>query len=161
MKYLEQITVYLNKVFLIVGGVAVLALMSVATGNVVLRIFHIPFRGAYEIVSFLGAVVIAFALGYTQQRKGHIVVDILTDKFPKKLSKMLDVVSHLVTTVFFAIVAWQIYRVGMQIWESGELSETLKMIYHPFIFVVSLGFVTLSLTALVQLMSDMRSGEEQ
>jgi TRAP-type C4-dicarboxylate transport system permease small subunit len=161
MNYLEKIIVYLNKVFLIVGGVAVLALMSVATCNVVLRIFHIPFRGAYEIVSFLGAVVIAFALGYTQQRKGHIVVDILTDKFPKKLSKMFDIVSHLVTTVFFAIVAWQIYRVGMQIWESGELSETLKMIYHPFIFVVSLGFVALSLTALVQLMSDMRSGEEQ
>jgi len=160
MNYLEKMTVFLNKIFLIVGGIAVLALMSVATANVVLRIFHIPFRGAYELVSFIGAVVIAFALGYTQQRKGHIVVDILTEKFPKNLSKMLDIVNHLVTMVFFALVAWQIYRVGMQIWESGELSETLKMIYHPFIFAVSAGFITLSLTALVQLMSDMRSGEE-
>jgi TRAP-type C4-dicarboxylate transport system permease small subunit len=161
MNYLEKMTVFLNKIFLIVGGIAVLALMSVATANVVLRIFHIPFRGAYELVSFIGAIVIAFALGYTQQRKGHIVVDILTDKYPKKLSKMFDIVSHLVATVFFAMVAWQIYRVGMQIWESGELSETLKMIYHPFIFAVSLGFVALSLTALVQFMSDMQSGEEK
>ncbi len=161
MKYLERTSIFLNKIFLIVGGIAVLALMSVATANVVLRIFHIPFRGAYELVSFIGAIVIAFALGYTQQRKGHIVVDILTEKFPKTLSKMLDVVNHLVTMVFFAIVAWQIYRVGMQIWDSGELSETLKMIYHPFIFAVALGFITLSLTALTQLMSDMRSGEEK
>lgn len=161
MKYFEQIISFLNKIFLIVGGIAVLALMSVATANVVLRIFHIPFRGAYELVSFIGAIVIAFALGYTQQRKGHIVVDILTEKFPKTLGKILDVVNHLVTMVFFAIVAWQIYRVGMQIWESGELSETLKMIYHPFIFAVALGFITLSLTALTQLMSDMRSGEEK
>jgi TRAP-type C4-dicarboxylate transport system permease small subunit len=160
MKYFEQISKYLNKIFLIVGGIAVLALMTVATANVVLRIFHIPFRGAYELVSFIGAIVIAFALGFTQQLKGHIVVDILTEKFPKKLSKTLDMVNHLVTMVFFAIIAWQIYRVGMQIWSSGELSETLKMIYHPFIFAVSLGFITLSLTALVQLMSDMRRGEE-
>jgi TRAP-type C4-dicarboxylate transport system permease small subunit len=161
MKYLEQMSKFLNKIFLIVGGIAVLALMSAATGNVVLRIFHIPFRGAYELVSFLGAVVIAFALGFTQQRNGHIVVDILTEKFPKKLSKVLDVVNHLVTMVFFAIIAWQIYRVGMQIWTSGELSETLKMIYHPFIFAVSAGFMTLSLSALVQFFSDMRSGEEK
>lgn len=161
MKYLDRTSIFLNKIFLIVGGIAVLALMSVATANVVLRIFHIPFRGAYELVSFIGAIVIAFALGSTQQRKGHIVVDILTDKFPKKISKILDVVNHLVTMVFFAIVAWQIYRVGMQIWDSGELSETLKMIYHPFIFAVALGFITLSLTALTQLMSDMRSGEEK
>jgi TRAP-type C4-dicarboxylate transport system permease small subunit len=161
MKYLERTSIFLNKIFLIVGGIAVLALMSVATANVVLRIFHIPFRGAYELVSFIGAIVIAFALGYTQQRKGHIVVDILTEKFPKTLSKILDVFNHLVTMVFFAVVAWQIYRVGMQIWDSGELSETLKMIYHPFIFAVALGFITLSFTALTQLMSDMRSGEEK
>lgn len=161
MKFLDQFITFLNKIFLIAGGIAVLALMSVATANVVLRIFHIPFRGAYELVSFIGAIVIAFALGYTQQLKGHIVVDILTDKFPKTLSTMLDVVNHLVTMVFFATVAWQIYRVGMQIWESGELSETLKIIYHPFIFAVSLGFVMLSLTALIQLMSDVRSGEEK
>ena len=51
-----------------------------ATGNVVLRIFHMPFRGTYEIVSFLGAIVIAFALGLPRKRKVHIVVDILDGK---------------------------------------------------------------------------------
>ena len=54
--------------------------------------------------------------GITQRRKDHIVVDILTEKFPKKLSKMLDMVNHLVTMVFFAIIAWQIYSGGMKIW---------------------------------------------
>jgi len=161
MKYFEQVVIFLNKIFLIIGGIAVLALMTVATANVVMRIFHIPFRGAYELVSFIGAIVIAFALGFTQQRKGHIVVDILTEKFPRMLGKAFDIISHLVTMVFFAVVAWQIYRVGMQIWSSGELSETLKIIYHPFIFAVSSGFVMLSLTALIQLMSDMRNGEEK
>lgn len=161
MRYLERLSILLNVVLLTLGGVAVLALMCVATGNVVLRIFHIPFRGAYEIVSFLGAIVIAFALGYTQQRKSHIIVDILTEKFPRKLVRFLDAVSHFVTMVFFGTVSWQIYRWGMKIGESGELSETLKIVYHPFIFAVSLGFATLSLTALVQLIADARGGEEQ
>ena len=161
MKYLERFSIVINTVFLTLGGIAVLALMCVATGNVVLRIFHIPFRGAYEIVSFLGAIVIAFALGYTQQRKSHIVVDILTEKFPPRLGKFLDTVNHVVTMVFFGIVSWQIYTWGMKIWESGELSETLKIIYHPFIFAVALGFATLSLTGLVQFIADVKSGEEK
>jgi TRAP-type C4-dicarboxylate transport system permease small subunit len=161
MKYLEALNGFLNKLLMILGGIAVLALMSLATGNVVLRIFHLPFRGAYEVVSFLGAIVIAFALGYTQKRKDHIVVDILTDRFPKKVNKVLDGVNYFVTMIFFAIISWQIYVWGMKIMESGELSETLKIIYHPFIFCVSFGFAVLSLTILIDFLKNLLKQEER
>jgi TRAP-type C4-dicarboxylate transport system permease small subunit len=152
MKLLEGLNAFLNKILLILGGIAVLCLMIIATGNVILRIFQVPYRGAYEIVSFLGAVVIAFALGYTQKRKDHIVVDILTDKFPKKVNRVLDFINYLITMIFFGIISWQIYLWGMKIWESGELSETLKIIYHPFIFSVSFGFAVLSFTIFIDLL---------
>jgi len=145
MKYLELLVNALNKISMILAGIAVLALMVLATGNVVLRIFHIPYRAAYESVSFLGALVIAGALGYTQQRKNHIVVDILTEKFPKKAHRFLDIINYGITLVFFGIMAWQTYLFGMKIWESHEVSETLKVIFHPFIFGVSIGFALLSL----------------
>jgi hypothetical protein len=64
MKYLEGVNVALNGLLMVMGGFAVLALMTVATANVVLRMVHAPYRGACEVVSFLGAVVIAFPLGY-------------------------------------------------------------------------------------------------
>jgi TRAP-type C4-dicarboxylate transport system permease small subunit len=160
MNYLEKLNIYLNKILMILGGIAVLSLMTLATGNVVLRVFHIPFSGAYEIVSFLGALVIAFALGYTQKRKDHIVVDILTDKFPKKLNRFLDGVNYCITLVFFSIVTWQIFVWGMKIWESREVSETLKIIYYPFIFSVALGFGVLSLTLLIDLLKTFQRKEE-
>jgi TRAP-type C4-dicarboxylate transport system permease small subunit len=160
MRYLEAINIFLNKILMILGGVAVLALMALATGNVVLRLFHLPFRGAYEIVSFLGAVVIAFALGYTQKRKDNIVVDILTAKFSKKVNRVLDGINYLVSTVFFSVVSWQIYKWGMKIWESHEVSETLKVIYHPFIFCVSFGFLVLSLTLIVDFLKTLCINEE-
>ncbi|OPY81770.1 MAG: Tripartite ATP-independent periplasmic transporter [Syntrophorhabdus sp. PtaU1.Bin153] len=149
MKYLESLVNALNRISMILAGIAVLALMVLATGNVALRIFHIPYRGAYEIVSFLGALVIAGALGYTQQRKNHIVVDILTEKFPKKVHRFLDIINYGVTLVFFGIMAWQTYLFGMKIWESHEVSETLKVVFHPFIFGVSIGFALLSLNLLL------------
>ena len=149
MVFLEMFSKVVNKLRLVLGGIAVLALMSLATANVVMRIFHIPIRGSYELVSFLGAVVIAFSLGYTQQRKNHIVVEILTDKFPRAVHRILDIANAAVTMVFFGIIAWQVYRWGIKIAETGELSETLKMIYHPFVFCVALGFASLSVTLFV------------
>jgi TRAP-type C4-dicarboxylate transport system permease small subunit len=120
--------------------------MALATGNVLLRIFGMPFRGAYELVSFLGAVVTAFALGYTQRRKFNIVVDILSDKFPEGIKRVLDGIGYLIGTLFFAVIAWVILQWGLKIAVSGEVSETLKIVYYPFIFCVAFGFAVLALT---------------
>jgi len=161
MSYLEKINVFLNRILLIIGSVAVLSLMSLATGNVVLRFFFsAPYRGAYEVVGFLGAIVIAFALGYTQKRKDHIVVDILTERFPKRVNRILDGVNYLITTVFFAIVSWQLFVWGIKISKSGEVSETIKIIFHPFIYCVAVGFVVFSFTLMIDFLKNLQSKEE-
>jgi TRAP-type C4-dicarboxylate transport system permease small subunit len=162
MNYLEKINVFLNRVLMVVGSVAVLLLMSIATVNAFLRIPFIKstWRGAYETVGFLGAIVIAFALGYTQKRKDHIVVDILTEKFPKRVNRVLDGINYLITTIFFAIVSWQVFVWGMKISRSGEVSETLKIMFHPFIYSVSLGFAVFSLTLSLDFLKNLKSKED-
>lgn len=153
MEILERIRNLFDKAFLFLGGVAVLALMTLATGNVCLRIFGLPYRGAYELVSFLGAVVTAFALGYTQRRKSHIVVDILTETFPEGRKRILDGISYLMGVLFFAIISWVIFRWGMRIAASGEVSETLKIAYYPFVYCVALGFAFLCLTLIMDFLN--------
>ncbi len=160
MKYLDAVNDFFNKILVILGGIAVFALMALATGNVVLRMFSVPYRGAYEIVSFLGAVVIAFALGFTQKRKDHIVVDILTDKFSKNLQNVIDKIADLVIMIFFGLVCWQIYVWGIKIVESKEVSETLKIPFHPFVFAVAIGFAMLSFTAFVDFLNKLFREEE-
>jgi TRAP-type C4-dicarboxylate transport system permease small subunit len=161
MKHLEKIEIYLNKTLLILGGIAVISLMSIATVNVILRIFHIPFRGAYELVSFLGAIVIAFALGHTQKRKDNILVDILTEKFSNKVNRVLDGLNYFITMIFFAVVSWQVSVWGIKILESHEVSETLKIIYYPFIFSVSFGFAVLSFTLVVDFLKTLLNPKEK
>ena len=149
MKYLDALAGFINKVLMVFGGISVLALMTLATANVVMRMLHVPFRGTYEIVSFLGAVTIGFALGFTQKTKSNIVVDILAERYPPALSLAVDKLAHLCIMVFFGIVSWQVYVYGMSIYKTHEVSETLKVIYHPFVFAVATGFASLSLTAFI------------
>jgi TRAP-type C4-dicarboxylate transport system permease small subunit len=110
-------------------------------------------------VGFLGAIVIAFALGYTQKRKDHIVVDILTEKFPKRVNRILDGINYFITTIFFAIVSWQVFAWGMKISKSGEVSETLKIMFHPIIYCVALGFAVFSLTLIIDFLKNFKGKE--
>ncbi len=156
MHILERINLYLNRYLLMIGGIAVLALMALATGNVVLRLFQMPYAGTYEFVSFLGAIVTASALGYTQLKGDHIIVDILSDHFPGPLKSIADALSSFISAIFFTIVSWQMFVWGMKLAESGELSETLKVVYHPYVYCVAVGFATLSLTCAIDVMAILR-----
>jgi TRAP-type C4-dicarboxylate transport system permease small subunit len=158
---LERFSELLRRGLMIVGGVSLLALTLLATMNVALRIFRVPVGGTYEVVSFLGAIVTAGALGYTQKRKDHIVVDILSDKFPAPVKRVLDRVSYTVILVFFAIVSWQTFVYGKRLLVTGELSETLKIAYYPFVFLVSAGFAVLALTILLDLIETFWTGGEK
>jgi TRAP-type C4-dicarboxylate transport system permease small subunit len=148
---LERLSELLRRGLMIAGGAALLALTVLATVNVALRIFRVPASGTYEVVSFLGAVVTAGALGYTQKRKDHIVVDILSDTFPAPLKRGLDRVSYALILAFFSVVSWQTFVYGKRLLVTGELSETLKIAYFPFVFLVGIGFAVLALTVFLDL----------
>lgn len=141
-----------SKSFMVVGAAALLALVLLATANVGLRLFHVPYAGTYELVSFLGALVTAGALAHTQRRKDHIVVDILSEKFPPLVKRFLDAVNFAVTSLLFGVVAWQVWVWGDKIRIGGELSETLKITYYPFVYAVAVGFGLLAAVLFVDLL---------
>lgn len=148
---LARLSSLLNRVLMVVGGAALILLVLLATGNVAMRIVRVPLGGAYEVVSFLGALVIASALGHTQREKDHIVVDILSGRFPAPLKRVLDAASAAVSAALFSIVAWRLFAWGRMIRQTGELSETLRIPFHPFVFCVSAGFAALALALLIDL----------
>ena len=148
---IERIASGLRKILMAAGGVALIALVLLATGNVALRLVRVPLGGAYEVVAFLGAIVIAGALGHTQKRKDHIVVEILSGTFPPGVKRVLDGIGYAVSAVLFGIVTWRVFALALTIQRSGELSETLKFPFHPFVYAAAAGFAVLVLTLLLDL----------
>ena len=152
MEFLLKFNTYLNRILAFFSGLAIVALTGIAAGNMLLRVIYVPINGSYELIGFCGAVATGFALGYTQIRKDQIIVTIFTDKFSPKINKMLNGLNYFVNMIFFFIVARETLKWGIKIARTGELSETLKIIYHPFIYCLSLGFAVLSFTLLIDLL---------
>ena len=138
MDILEKISLVLNRWFIWIGGVALLTMIGIACANMLLRPMGAPLKGAYELVGFMGALTIAFALGYAQITRAHIAVDILAPLYSKRTLRMMNAISCFLCMIFFVLTAWQVSVFATTIWKRGETSETLRIIYHPFVYLVAL-----------------------
>jgi len=152
MVVLEKISTLLNQALLWIAGLFLLAMITITGANIVFRLFWFPIRGTFELMGYFGAVVTAFALGYTQIKRGHIAVDIVVLRFSKKTQKILHAVNHLVCMAFFIIVTWQVSKYATTLWETGEVTETLQIVYYPFTYAVALGCLILAFTFLVDIL---------
>ena len=135
----------LARVLLWMGGFFLVAMVALTCANILLRLVWMPVKGTFELMGFFGAMVTAFALSYTQMRRGHIAVDILVNTFTKKTRKVVDIINHTVCCLFFCIAAWQIALKAATLLNTGEVTETLRIIYYPFTYGVAFGCLALSL----------------
>ena len=155
MVVLEKISNVLNQALLWIAGLFLLAMITISGANIVLRLFGLPIRGTFELMGYFGAVVTAMALGYTQTKRGHIAVDILVLRFSEKTQRILLAVNHLVCMAFFIIVALQVYKYATTLWETGEVTETLQIVYYPFTYAVALGCLILAFTFFVDFLKSL------
>ena len=60
--------------------------------------------------------------------------------------------------VFFGIAGWQVAKWGTILWKTGEVTETLRIIFYPFTYGVALGCLILTLVLLVDLLKVLIEG---
>ena len=160
MTILDKVSKYLNQVLIWIAGCFLMAMILLACANIFLRIVWVPVSGTFELMGYFGAIVTAFAMAYTQMRRGHIAVDIVVLGFSKKTQRILSSINYSICMVFFAIVAWQIAKYATILVKTGEITETLRIIYYPFTYGVSLGCAVLSLAFLTDLLKSIsKKGE--
>ena len=163
MDMLDRITQVLNRVLLIIAGCILGAMIVLTCANIFLRIVWVPVKGTFELMGYFGAVITAFALGTTQMRRGHIAVDIMVLRFPKGMRRVLSGFNDVICMVFFGLAFWQITRYATTLFRTGEITETLRIIYYPFTYGVALGCLALSLVFLTDFLKTFfpKDGDEK
>lgn len=161
MAVLERIRKILNQIMIGLAGVLLTIMILMTCANIFSRLVWVPIKGTFELMGYFGAVITAFALGYTQMEKGHISVDILVKIFPDRIRKVLNFANNSICTVFFIVAGWQIGKYGMTLMQTGEVTETLRIVYYPFVFGVALGCGVLALTLMVDLLKIFAGTKEE
>jgi TRAP-type C4-dicarboxylate transport system permease small subunit len=159
MEFLDKLSRYLNQALIYIAGVFLAGMILLTCSNIFLRIVWLPVKGTFELMGFFGAIVTAFALGYTQIKRGHIGIDIVVTQFPENVQRILNGINYLICTAFFSIAGWQIAKWAETLRKTGEITETLRIIFYPFTYCVALGCFVLALVLLVDLLRVLIKGE--
>ncbi len=118
----------------LIAGIAITFIMFLTVTDVILRSFRRPIIGTYELVAFSGAIVIGFAVPLTTLLKGHVLVDFLVMKFPKEIRSVFHVVTRCLGIGLFSLLGWNLFKVGMDLYRTGEVSLTLQLPFYPVAF---------------------------
>jgi TRAP-type C4-dicarboxylate transport system permease small subunit len=114
-----------------IAGAALTGIMLLTVADVFLRYLKMPILGTYEIVSLLGAIVIGFAIPQTTLDRGHVLMDFLTGRLPFVGQRILYFITRLLGVVTFYIIGWNLFKMGNDLRQTGQVSLTLHIPEYP------------------------------
>ncbi len=148
-----------------VAGAAIVIMMLITCIDILLRLavtlhtehgwkFLAPFQplpGTYELVCFLGSTAAAFAMAHTLVESGHVAVSVLVRLFSKKIQAIIQVVTGLLSFIFFGLLCWQSIVYAQKLKQWGEVSMTLELPYYPFVYGMAFGAFAVCLVLLLRI----------
>jgi TRAP-type C4-dicarboxylate transport system permease small subunit len=144
-----------------IAAVAIFFMMALTCADVILRLFRMPIPGTYEIVSFMGAVAVSFAIAHTSVEKGHVAVSLVVQLLPKRAQDVIESILAALGIILFALIAWQSVLYGLDCQSSGEVSLTLQLPFYPIIYGVALGAGVVCLVLLVDFLNAIASARRR
>lgn len=120
-RFLDAAIIWLGTASLAVAAVFIGLLAIVGTADSLgTQLFALPVPSALEISQAGLAVVVFMGLAFAQRRRGHVMVDILFNRFTGGLKVFFTALALLAAMAFFAFLAW---RTGIAAFESFEVDE--------------------------------------
>ena len=119
---------------LLISGLTLAFMLLFTLLDVIMRAFGRPIVGDYEVISFLGAVVVGFAIPYTSLLKGQVVVDFLLEKLSKSTSDAMQIATRILSIALFLWMSWNFVVMSIDLIKSKEVTPVFRMPYYPISF---------------------------
>jgi len=143
-------------------GKAVSFLILIIVGVILYEIFvryvlNSPTIWAHEVSQMVYGAYVILLGGFLQQRKGHVNVEILTDRFSPRTRAIINCFTWLLFFAFCGVLLW---KGGEMAWDSFLLRETESTVFEPPIYplkmMIPLGALLLLLQGIVHYIGDLK-----
>jgi TRAP-type mannitol/chloroaromatic compound transport system permease small subunit len=148
----------------LLGSVGMMLSMLICVADVIgTNFFGWPVPGTLEITESTMVLIVFGALAYTQEKRGHIRVEILHGYMGPRVQSLMDAVTHLLALVFFGLLAWQSIGELTYSWEIKEATMgSIRFPLYPARLLLTVGATLLVAQLALDVILDlgrMRRGE--
>lgn len=157
MNFLLQFSRLIDRMTEQVGRAALwlvlIAVLISATNAIVRKAFNVSSNAFLEIQWYLFAAMFLLTAGYTMLRQGHVKIDVILGRFPKRTQIKVEIFGIVVFLMPFVILVIELaLPLVIQAYHSGEMSENSGgLIRWPVYALLPIGFTLLGLQGLSEL----------
>jgi len=138
MKDLFNALRWLSKILNAVAGIALTFMMLLTVADVLLRAGGHPIIGTYEISALCLGLVIGFGIPQVSLDRGHVYMEFLLVKFPKRGKDVMNTLTRGLCVLLFAFIGYNLFYVGAGFQASGEVTATIKLPIYPVAYGVGI-----------------------
>lgn len=115
----------------LIGCVFLISGMLLLISNILGRFIKFVIPGSYELFELFMVIPVAFALVYTAFKDAHVVVNLLSSRFPRWLAGISEMAVSLLSFATWGLIT---YSGAHMAFENGlkEISDILGVPYLPF-----------------------------
>ena len=118
-----------------------LMMLMVAVDVLGRYIFNSPFTGTFDSIEMMMVVVVFGSLAYCTLAEGHVRVDVILGRLPKRTKAILNAITFLTSVFIVALITW---RLGDRAWSilkdlPGPTTLTLQIPHWPLIILATIG----------------------
>jgi TRAP-type C4-dicarboxylate transport system permease small subunit len=150
-KAVRLLTTYCDRI----AQMGVMAMMTLAVVNIILRLVWKAIMGTYDYIEFIGAILVSFAIAYCALQKGHIQVELIVSRFPRRVQGVIGTITGLLSLGIFSLITWQSLIFAGDMRRSGDVSMTMLLPFYPYIYGLAFGTGLLCLVVLTELIKDL------
>jgi TRAP-type C4-dicarboxylate transport system permease small subunit len=148
----EEILSNIIRYFGMISTGFLLIMMMLTVCDVILRFFFgRPISGSYELTGLLMVFVAFLGLAWCALQEGHIMVEFLAEKLPKKVQMFLEYVNYTLLLTVCGLLGWQSFAAAMVYRELGTRYNVTGLLRYPFVLVVTLGYVLIFVAGVILL----------
>lgn len=142
---------------LLLGAVGMIVSMFLGVADVVgTKFLGLPVPGTLEVTESTMVLIVFGALAYTQERRGHIRVELLYNHAGPRGKSFMEAITHFLALVYFTLLTWQgISELGYS-WEIREATMgTVRFPLYPARFLLVVGTMLLIVQLALDVISDL------
>jgi TRAP-type C4-dicarboxylate transport system permease small subunit len=127
-----------QRVFGTIAGLLIFLMMCVTVVDVIGRYgFNQPLSGASEITEVMLGTVIFAALPLVMLENGHITMTLFTDRLTPRGRRLQAPLVSLFSALILSVIAWRLYRHGLQLASYGEVTVFLGLPKGPLAYLMA------------------------
>ncbi len=127
-------------------------MMVLGTGDVMGRyLFNKPILGTFEIFEILLPAIVLLGLGFTQEKKAHVRVEILIARLSFRKQTVLNFVTSGLTLFISVLILWRGWALATAYWRMGRRIPTIEVPMFLPQLLVPLGALMLILVVIGQM----------